>query len=76
MSVFLKQDASLNQFSDASSIQNPGAVALCVKLGLLQGQNGKFNPQGTVTRAEVATILMNLVKLQGQTDQAIGQYNY
>lgn len=76
MAVFLKQDVLLSQFSDVSSIQNPGAVALCIKLGLLQGQNGKFNPKGTVTRAEAATIIMNLVKLQGQTDQAIGRYNY
>ncbi|MNW48911.1 Endo-1,4-beta-xylanase A precursor [compost metagenome] len=73
LAAFLKQDSSLNQFSDAASIQNPGAVALCVKLGLLQGQNGQFNPNGKVTRAEAAAIMMNLVKLQGKTDQAINQ---
>ncbi|MNZ42032.1 Endo-1,4-beta-xylanase A precursor [compost metagenome] len=70
---FLNQDASLNQFSDAASIQNRGAVALSLKLGLLQGQNGQINPNGNVTRADAATIIMNLVKLQGKIDQVISQ---
>ncbi|MNO29700.1 hypothetical protein D3C76_196220 [compost metagenome] len=70
---YLSQDASLNQFSDVASIQNRGAVALCIKLGLLQDQNGQFNPKGYVTKADAATIIMSLVKLQGKIDQVISQ---
>ncbi|MNI39678.1 hypothetical protein D3C73_938670 [compost metagenome] len=73
LTSYLSQDASLNQFSDVASIQNRGAVALCIKLGLLQGQNGQFNPKGYVTKADAATIIMSLVKLQGKIDQVISQ---
>lgn len=69
---FYGKDALVDQFSDAKQITRPGEVAVAVQLGLLQGQNGKFNPQRQVTKAEAASILMRLVKLQGQTDQPIG----
>ncbi len=69
---FFGKDAFINQFSDAKQITRPGEVAIAVRLGLLQGQNGKFNPQRQVTKAEAASILMRLVKLQGRTDQPIG----
>lgn len=69
---FYGKDALVDQFSDAKQITRPGEVAVAVRLGLLQGQNGKFNPQRQVTKAEAASILMRLVKLQGQTDQPIG----
>lgn len=74
LAQFLTNDESLNQFGDKESITRKGEVALNIKLGLLQGQNGKFNPQGAVTKADAAVVLMQLVKLQGKTDQAIGQY--
>ncbi|MDN4067945.1 S-layer homology domain-containing protein [Paenibacillus vini] len=73
LAAFLAEDESLNQFSDKSLISSKGEVALAVKLGLLQGQNGKFNPQGTVTKADAATVIMQLVKLQGKTDQTVAQ---
>lgn len=73
LAAFLTDDAGLNQFHDKSSIVSKGEVALAVKLGLLQGQSGSFNPKGTVTRAEAASVIMRLVKLQGKTDQAISQ---
>ncbi|MNO14756.1 hypothetical protein D3C76_44050 [compost metagenome] len=69
---FYGKDVLNPQFSDAEKITRPGEVAIAVRLGLLQGQNGKFNPQRPVTKAEAASILMRLVKLQGKTDQAIG----
>ncbi len=69
---FYEKNALADQFSDAKQITRPGEVAVAVQLGLLQGQNGKFNPQRQVTKAEAASILMRLVKLQGQTDQPIG----
>lgn len=76
LSDLLDQDKGISKFSDASSIKHKGAVLLAVKLGLLDGQAGKFNPARPVTRAEVATVLMRLVKLQGRTDQAITKQYY
>lgn len=35
------------------------AVSWCVNKGIINGSNGKINPQNTATRAEVATMLMN-----------------
>ncbi|QWU15174.1 S-layer homology domain-containing protein [Paenibacillus sophorae] len=76
ISAFLQADPVLAQFGDAASITRKGEVAVAVKLGLLQGENGKFNPADTVTKAEAATVMMKLVELQGKTDQAIGQPIY
>jgi hypothetical protein len=73
LTAYLDKDVTVNQFSDSSSINNKGAVALVVKLGLLKDDNGKFNPQQTVTKALAATVIMKLVELQGKTDQMIGQ---
>lgn len=48
-------------FSDHQSVSRYAANAMswCVNKGIVNGSNGKLNPQGTATRAEVATILMN-----------------
>lgn len=35
------------------------AVSWCINNGIINGSNGKINPQDTATRAEVATMLMN-----------------
>ena len=35
------------------------AVSWCINKGIINGSNGKINPQDTATRAEVATMLMN-----------------
>ncbi|MHA6534688.1 S-layer homology domain-containing protein [Paenibacillus sp. BAC0078] len=72
-SAFLQNDTAVSSFSDSAAIKDKGAVALVVKLGLLQGDSGKFNPQQKVTKADVATVIMKLVELQDKTDQAIGQ---
>ncbi|MNO25295.1 Endo-1,4-beta-xylanase A precursor [compost metagenome] len=73
LSAFLENDTAVSSFSDSASIKNKGAVALAVKLGLMQGDGGKFNPQQNVTKAAVATVMMKLVELQGRVDQNIGQ---
>ncbi|WP_249900426.1 YcdB/YcdC domain-containing protein [Paenibacillus sp. PK3_47] len=73
LSAFLQDDAVLNGFSDSAAIQDKGAAALSVRLGLLQAENGKFNPQQNVTKAQAAAIVMKLVELQGRVDQAIGE---
>ncbi|MDT3428319.1 Zn-dependent metalloprotease [Paenibacillus forsythiae] len=76
ISAFLQADPALTQFGDAALITRKGEVAVAVKLGLLQGENGKFNPGDTVTKAEAAAVLIKLVELQGKTDQVIGQSIY
>ncbi|KAI7259050.1 hypothetical protein KC345_g10409 [Hortaea werneckii] len=73
LSVFLADDTAVTSFSDNAAIKDKGSVALAVKLGLLKGENGKFNPQQNVTKALAATVIMKLVELQGRTDQVIGQ---
>lgn len=73
LTAFLGNDNTVTSFSDSASITNKGAVALVVRLGLLQGENGKFNPQQHITKAQAASIIMKLVELQGKTDQPIGQ---
>ncbi|MGZ7440754.1 S-layer homology domain-containing protein [Paenibacillus sp. TH7-28] len=73
LAEFLDQDEKVNKLADAKALTHPGAVAVTLKLGLLQPQNGKFLPQQPVTKAEAAAVLMRLVKLQGHTDQPIGQ---
>ncbi|WP_223067347.1 YcdB/YcdC domain-containing protein [Paenibacillus caui] len=73
LSAFLEQQGEASKFSDAAAIGNKGAVTLVVKLGLMQGRDGHFYPKQTVTKAQAASIMMRLVKLQGKTDQVIGQ---
>ncbi|WP_169823479.1 YcdB/YcdC domain-containing protein [Paenibacillus yonginensis] len=73
LTVYLKENGEANQFTDAAAIQNKGAVTLAVKLGLLKGTDGRFEPQHLVTKAEAAQVMMKLVKLQGHTDQKIVQ---
>ena len=64
----VSKSAALTAFSDADKVNGYAAEAMqwAVAEGLLQGSNGKLNPQGSATRAQVATILMryaeNVVK--------------
>ncbi|WP_167577689.1 YcdB/YcdC domain-containing protein [Ammoniphilus sp. YIM 78166] len=44
----------INDLQDANTIKNIGAAILASKLGIVEVQNGKFVPQGQVTRAEAA----------------------
>lgn len=76
ISGYLENDATVTSFSDSTTIKNKGAVALAVKLGLLEADNGKFNPQQNVTKAQAAIVIMKLVELQGKTDRNLGQYRY
>ncbi|MFS0723880.1 YcdB/YcdC domain-containing protein [Paenibacillus sp. 1P07SE] len=68
LSNFMQQDVAVNSLNDAGAIQNKGAVAIVASLGLLQPAAGRFNPDGVVTKAQAATIIMRLVELQGRTD--------
>ena len=56
---------TLTNFPDAKEANSYAAEALqwAVGAGLINGMDGKLNPQGNATRAQVATILMNFNKL-------------
>ena len=51
--------ADLNQFSDSSSVSGyaVSAIRWAVANGILQGSDGKLNPKGTATRAQVAAMV-------------------
>ncbi|WP_020617472.1 InlB B-repeat-containing protein [Paenibacillus daejeonensis] len=56
-------------FADSFSVQNwaKGYVAAAVEQGLMQGQgNNRFAPMANATRAEAATVILNLLKLQSE----------
>jgi len=41
-----------------------GAMTLLVKTGTIGGSHGKLNPAGTISRAEMAQVLFNLLRKQ------------
>ena len=55
----VSKSASLSSFSDADKVSGYAseAVQWAVAEGLLQGSNGRLDPQGSATRAQVAAIL-------------------
>jgi hypothetical protein len=73
LSVYLNDDALVKALSDKEKLKQPGAVAVALKLGLLEAENGSFVPAREVTRAQVAEVMLKLVELQGKVDQGIGQ---
>ena len=48
-------------FADADQIVNTEAVEITAGLGLFAGSDGKFNPTGTVTRAQMATVIVKML---------------
>ena len=60
----VSKSAALTGFSDADKVSGYAAEAMqwAVAEGLLQGSNGRLNPQGSATRAQVATILMRFMQ--------------
>ena len=60
-----KEDGKLDSFSDAASVSTYAADAMqwAVANGIVNGSNGKLNPQDNATRAEVAAILMRFCEM-------------
>ena len=60
-----KADGKLDSFSDAASVRTYAADAMqwAVANGIVNGSNGKLNPQNNATRAEVAAILMRFCQM-------------
>jgi len=51
----------LDQFADKDEIENPYYIALAVEHGIMKGKGGYFAPKDTLTRAEVAAIMYNML---------------
>ena len=60
----VSKSTALTAFSDADKVSGYASEAMqwAVAEGLLQGSNGRLNPQGSATRAQVATILMRFME--------------
>ena len=60
-----KADGKLDSFSDSASVSSYAADAMqwAVANGIVNGSNGKLNPQDNATRAEVAAILMRFCEM-------------
>ena len=60
-----KADGKLDSFSDSASVSTYAADAMqwAVANGIVNGSNGKLNPQNNATRAEVAAILMRFCEM-------------
>ena len=60
-----KANGSLNSFSDAASVNSYAVNAMqwAVANGIVNGLNGKLNPQNNATRAQVAAILMRFCEM-------------
>ena len=60
-----KADGKLDSLSDAASVSTYAADAMqwAVANGIVNGSNGKLNPQDNATRAEVAAILMRFCEM-------------
>ena len=58
-------NGSLDNFSDASTVSSYAVNAMqwAVANGIVNGSNGKLNPQNNATRAEVAAILMRFCEM-------------
>lgn len=58
--------ADLSVFADANSVSSYAVEAMqwAVSTGLIGGMDGKLNPQGSATRAQVATMLMRFAELE------------
>lgn len=58
--------SNLSGFSDSGEVSDyaVGAVATLVKAGVIKGTNGKINPKGSITRAEMAVILYRVLTIQ------------
>ena len=60
-----KADGKFDSFSDAASVSTYAADAMqwAVANGIVNGSDGKLNPQDNATRAEVASILMRFCEM-------------
>lgn len=75
------EDTGILNYSDAQSVSEYALSAMkwACAVGLIQGSDGKLNPQGTATRAEVAVMLYRFCRMFGDGKQSFTvtfDYNY
>ena len=63
----LKKAADLSSFTDAGRIASwaRADVEACVAAGIIVGSNHKLNPTGLITRAQIATVMVQLEEKVG-----------
>ncbi len=68
MGVELPDNSKIDKFADADTFDGwmVSPIEEVRKNGLMQGSDGKFNPRGNATRAEIATVIMNLLPDAGR----------
>ena len=66
-------EAALSRFNDADEIPAWAApyVAYLVSAGIVNGSNGKLNPNVDITRAEVAVIIYNVLDVVQPKEEAV-----
>ena len=79
MGVTLPDNAKIDSFKDADTFDSwmTAPIDAVRKNGLMQGTDGKFNPRGNATRAEIAQVIKNLLPDVGrQTVVENGKSDY
>lgn len=73
MGIELTEKMEAPAFTDESTIASYAkeSIASMLKAGLVNGMGSKFNPKGTSTRAQAATIMMRLDKLASEQEGAV-----
>jgi len=70
-------DAMFNKsFSDVNEVKHAGAAAMAVGLGIMSVQDGKFNPNKEVTRAEAASAFYRYLQKRSILQDNLGPYYY
>lgn len=61
----ISKTADLSSYSDYTTVSEKAAAAMCwaCGCGIINGMDGALNPQGSATRAQIATMLMRFAKL-------------
>ena len=61
----LESTSAQSDFSDVSANHpNADAIAAVTEAGIFSGNNGKFNPDGLLTRAQLAKVLVEAFDLE------------
>lgn len=69
MSLMATAIAADTDFSDKADIKNAEAVEVMTALGVMQGNNGKFDPNGTLTREQAAKIITYMMLGKADADK-------
>ncbi len=69
MGITLPDNPKIDKFTDADTFDSwmTDPIDAVRKNGLMQGTDGKFNPRGNATRAEIAQVIANLLPDTGRS---------